>query len=118
MGVTVWIVKQVPPQLVYVSSALAKAQYLGRNPDDLQRSYADIMQRRSFVDTVFDEAAKSYPLHFIDPADKFCPQKTNCLIFADGRSLYMDNSHLSPYGALWSEDMLQPFFNALQSPQK
>ena len=118
MGVTIWIVKQVPPQLVYVSSAMAKAQYLGRNPDYLQRSYADIMQRRSFIDTVFDEAAKSIPLHFIDPADKFCPDKKRCLIAADGRPLYMDNSHLSSYGALWSQDMLQPFFGFLQQPQK
>ncbi len=114
LGVTVWIVRQVPPQLVYVSSALAKAQYLGRNPDDLQRSYADIVNRRSFVDAVFAEAAQSYPLHFIDPADKFCPQKKNCLLVSGGQSLYMDNSHLSPYGALWSEDMLEPFFKSIQ----
>ena len=76
------------------------------------------MQRRSFIDTVFDEAAKSIPLHFIDPADKFCPDKKRCLIAADGRPLYMDNSHLSSYGALWSQDMLQPFFGFLQQPQK
>ena len=118
MGVTIWIVKQVPPQLVYVSSAMAKAQYLGRNPDYLQRSYADIMQRRSFIDGVFDNAAKSIPLHFIDPADKFCPDKKHCLIAADGQPLYMDNSHLSSYGALWSQDMLQPFFESLQPPKK
>lgn len=117
LGVNIWVVKQVPPQLVYVSSALAKAQYLGRNPDDLERSYADIVNRRSFVDTVFADAAKSYPLHFIDPADKFCPQERICLISTDGQSLYMDNSHLSPYGALWSQDMLAPFFKSLQ-PRK
>jgi peptidoglycan/LPS O-acetylase OafA/YrhL len=118
MGVTIWIVKQVPPQLVYVSSAMAKAQFLGRNPDYLQRSYADILKRRGAIDAVFDDVAKSYPLHFIDPADKFCPDKKTCLIAADGQPLYMDNTHLSSYGALWSEDMLNAFFITVQPLQK
>lgn len=115
MGVNIWVVKQVPPQLVYVSSALAKAQYLGRNTDSLQRSYADILQRRHLVDAVFDNAAKLYPLHFIDPAKKFCPESKSCLIANNGQALYADNTHLSPYGAVWSEDMFQPFFDALLS---
>jgi hypothetical protein len=118
LGVNIWIVKQVPPQLVYVSSALAKAQYLGRDPADLQRSYEDISKRRSFIDAVFESAAQSYPLHFIDPADKFCPLKKNCLISADGQSLYMDNTHLSHFGSLWSADMLDPFFKFLQQQKQ
>jgi hypothetical protein len=114
LGVNIWVVKQVPPQLAYVSSALAKAQYLGRDVASLRRSYADIIARRRFVDQVFESAAKTTPLHFIDPADKFCPSKAACLISVDGQSLYTDNTHLTTYGALWSEDMLEPFFRALQ----
>jgi len=117
LGVNVWIVKQVPPQLVSVPSALAKAQYFGRDSEALKRSYADILNHRSFIDTAFAGVAKSYPLHFIDPADKFCPQRQGCLIAANGQPLYMDNSHLSVYGALWSEDMLEPFFKSMQ-PQR
>jgi len=119
MGVMVWVVKQVPPQLAYVSSAMAKAQFLGHNPDYLQRNYTDILQRRSFIDGVFADAAKASPLlHVIDPVDKFCPDKKTCLIAADGQPLYMDNTQLSPYGAVWSGDMLDPFFNVLQPQQK
>ncbi len=115
MGVNVWVVRQVPPQLVYVSSALAKAVYLGRNPDDLRRSYEDILRHRDFINDVFTAAAKAYPLHFIDPADKFCPQREYCLIEVGGQSLYTDNTHLSSFGAMWSEGMLEPFFGSLQT---
>ncbi|MBU6474571.1 MAG: acyltransferase, partial [Alphaproteobacteria bacterium] len=115
LGVNIWVVKQVPPQLVYVSSALARAAYFGRDPETLQRSYAAILRRRRFIDAVMDGAAKEYPLHFIDPADTFCPARKTCLIAVDGQSLYTDNTHLSTFGALWSRHMLDPFFKTLQA---
>ena len=118
MGVTVWVVKQVPPQLIYVSSALARAVYFGRNPQKLQRSYAAIINRRRFIDQVMQDAAKKYPLHFIDPVNIFCPKHETCLISAEGHSLYTDNTHLSVFGALWSRQMLDPFFKALQTQRR
>lgn len=117
MGVNVWIVKQVPPQVIDPPSALALAQYLARNPKNLERSYGEILKRRSFIDAVFSETAARYPLNFIDPAEQFCPQRKTCLLTSENHSLYSDSSHLSHYGALWSQNMLQPFFKSLL-PQK
>ncbi len=114
LGVNVWVVRQVPPQLVHVPSALAKAQYLGRDPEALKRPYAEILARNRFIDDVFSAAAKNYPMNFIDPAETFCPQQKSCLIAAEGRALYSDDTHLSYYGALWSQTMLEPFFKSLQ----
>ncbi len=114
MGVTVWVMRQVPAQLVYVSSALARAAYFGRDPARLERTYEAIRKRRHFIGAVFRAAAREYPLHFIDPADTFCPQHKMCLISADGQSLYTDNSHLSFFGAQWSRNMLDPFFKTLR----
>ena len=116
LGVNVWVVKQVPPQLVDVPSALAKAIYLGRDPEKLKRSYDSIASRRGVIENVFNDTAKTYPLHLIDPMNKFCTQRGGCLLTYKGRALYMDNSHLSSYGALWSQDMLEPFFKSI--PQK
>jgi peptidoglycan/LPS O-acetylase OafA/YrhL len=113
IGVSVWVMKQVPPNLVNVPSALAKAVYLGRDPEALRRPYTDIISRRKPIDDAFAEAAQAYPLHFIDPANKFCPGKSLCLIASEGHALYTDNSHLTIYGALWSKDMLTPFFQEL-----
>lgn len=109
-----WIVKQVPPQLVHVPSALAKAVYFGRDEDALRRPYEDIITRRRPVEDVFSRVAQVYPLRFIDPVKTFCPDKKMCAIAAGGHALYTDNSHLTMYGALWSKEMLAPFFNTLR----
>ena len=113
LGVNIWIVKQVPPTLLNVPTALAKAVYLGEDPKALERPYADIVARRRPVNAAFDAAAQTYPLHFIDPAEQLCPNYSHCLIAANGHALYSDNSHLTTYGALWSKDMLTPFFTHL-----
>ena len=55
-------------------------------------------------------------MRFIDPLATFCPGSLPCLIAHDDRALYSDNSHLTIYGALWSKDMLLPFFQSL-TPQ-
>jgi len=117
LGVKIWIFEQVPPQLVHVPSALAKAVYFGRDLKTLKRPYQDIKNRRHFVDEVFSEFRDTPSVFFIDPTIKFCPQKLDCLIESNGHSLYMDNGHLSVYGALWSKDMLDPFFKSMQIKQ-
>jgi len=114
MGANVWIMKQVPPQIMDPPSSLALAQYLARDPKKLERPYADILHLRSFSDAAFSEAASRYPINFIDPAEQFCPGHKTCRIASEGRSLYMDSTHVSHDGALWSQDMLEPFFKSLQ----
>jgi peptidoglycan/LPS O-acetylase OafA/YrhL len=115
-GIDVWVLRQVPPQLVHVPSALAKAVTFGRDPDALRRPYADVAARLGFINAVIDSTAETAPLHAIDPAEIFCPKKTPCLIAADGHALYSDNSHLTITGALWSKGMFAPFFRALANP--
>jgi peptidoglycan/LPS O-acetylase OafA/YrhL len=113
LGADVWVLEQVPPQLVDVPSALAKAVYFGRNPDALRRSYADIEKRRAAAETVFAQYREPTQASFIDPAEEFCPAKSPCLIAAEGRALYSDGNHLSEFGSLWSQAMLDPFFSSI-----
>lgn len=108
----VWVLKQVPPQLIDVPSGLAKAVYFGRDAAALRRSYAQVEARRRMADEVFDQLAPALGASVIDPADTFCPGKTPCLIAAQGRSLYSDGNHLSVFGARWSQRMLDPFFSS------
>ncbi len=107
--VNIWVMKQVPPQLVHVPSALAKAVYFDRDLEKLKRPYKDVLARRRVIDEVFAES----DVFFIDPMEKFCPKKSACLIAHEGRSLYSDHGHLSTTGALWSQDMLVPFFDSM-----
>lgn len=118
LGVNVWIVEQVPPQLIDIPSALAKAVVFNRNPELLRRPFNDIEERRHAAASLFAEYAGSPGVFFIDPAQIFCPDKTPCLVAASGHALYSDGNHLSVFGALWSQAMLDPFFNSLQAAAK
>jgi peptidoglycan/LPS O-acetylase OafA/YrhL len=108
----VWLLEQVPPQLIDVPSALAKAVFLGRDPKSLRRTYAAMQLRRAPAEAIFAELRSSGDVSFIDPAERFCPNRGPCLIEAQGHSLYEDNNHLTVFGAKWSRDMLDPFFSA------
>jgi peptidoglycan/LPS O-acetylase OafA/YrhL len=112
MDVDVWVMEQVPPQLVSVPSALAKAVYLGRDPLSLRRPFADVEVRRASAQAAFMELRRIADVSFIDPAEKFCPDRGPCAIAAQGHALYQDNNHLTVYGAIWSRDMLDPFFSS------
>jgi peptidoglycan/LPS O-acetylase OafA/YrhL len=113
LGVEVWIVEQVPPQLIDVPSALTKAIAFGRDPLLLRRPFEDVEERRRAAATMFGEYVGSPGVSFIDPAEIFCPNKTPCLISESGHALYSDGNHLSVFGALWSQFMLDPFFKSL-----
>lgn len=108
----VWVLKQVPPQLIDVPSGLAKAVYFDRDATALRRPYAEVEARRRTADEVFDALAPALGASVIDPAELFCPNMTPCLIAEAGRSLYADGNHLSVFGALWSQRMLDPFFSS------
>jgi peptidoglycan/LPS O-acetylase OafA/YrhL len=108
----IWILEQVPPQLIEVPSALAKAVYFGRDPQLLRRPYAEVESRRAPMQAIFADLRRSGDVSFIDPAEVFCPNRGPCLIEARGRSLYEDNNHLTVFGARWCRDMLDPFFSA------
>jgi peptidoglycan/LPS O-acetylase OafA/YrhL len=106
-GVKVWVLRQVPPQLEDVPSALARAALLRRDPETLKRPYGDVAARLAAQ----DGALAGVPgVSVIDPLPLFCPEKSACLIEADGHALYTDSHHLSRAGALWAEKMFQPFF--------
>jgi hypothetical protein len=113
MDVDIWVLEQVPPQLIDVPSALAKAVYFRRNPGALRRSFADIVARRAEAESVFADFRDSMGVSFIDPAENFCPDKAFCAIEERGRSLYSDGNHLSVYGSIWSQRMLDPFFSSI-----
>jgi hypothetical protein len=113
LDVDVWVLEQVPPQLIDVPSALAKSVYLGRSPDALRRSHEDIEQRRAPANAVFAELRELRGISVIDPAEEFCPDHSPCLIAAQGHALYSDGNHLSYFGSLWSQRMLDPFFSSI-----
>lgn len=114
MGVHVWVLEQVPPQMDDTPTSLAKALYFGRDPKALERPYADILKRRQPTNEAFQDFRNKAQVSFIDPANKLCPGHKTCMIADQGHSLYRDNNHLSVYGSFWIEDTLNPFFKTLR----
>jgi hypothetical protein len=114
LGADVWIIEQVPPQLVDVPAALAKAVAFGRDPLLLRRPFVDIEARRRDANGVFAQYMGSPGVFLIDPAAVFCPDEAPCRIAALGHALYSDGNHLSVFGALWCQRMLDPFFLSLR----
>jgi hypothetical protein len=113
LDVDVWVLEQVPAQLIDVPSALAKSVYLRRDPDVLRRPYEDIERRRAPANAVFEDLRDLRGISLIDPAEEFCPAHAPCLIAAQGHALYSDGNHLSYFGSLWSQRMLDPFFSSI-----
>ena len=109
LNARVWVLKQVPPHLAYIPSALAKSEYLGRDTAALNRPLAAVLERRAPIDAAFDAVPEPF-VTFLDPVNKFCPNGKTCIVAANGRSLYHDDTHLSVYGAMWAKDIWEPVF--------
>jgi peptidoglycan/LPS O-acetylase OafA/YrhL len=109
-GAEPWAMRQVPPHLATIPTALAKAVYFGRNPDDLARPYPALQDRLTFL----DETLAQSQVGTITPADLFCPDEGLCLVAHNKTPLYSDNNHVSVYGALWAESLFAPFFDTLR----
>ncbi|MDB5491612.1 MAG: putative rane protein [Micavibrio sp.] len=118
LGVHIWVVEQVPPFLVDVPSALAKAVHFGRGTKSINRPYQDILNRRRPTTDTFDEYRRIKNISFLDPAVKLCPGQKLCLVADDGHALYRDSNHLSVYGSLWVMDIFDPVFRSLSATRQ
>ncbi len=106
IGVTTWLVEEVPYVGHATPSALARMAALGR-PFDL---IAPLTSEHAVLQSVFGHALEQLPggyeLRLIDPADALCERGApRCSIAHEGQSLYMDDDHLSPYGARYVQDI-------------
>ncbi len=113
LGVRVWVVKQAPSYLEYVSTALAEYAARGRDVTELNRPLDEVLRRRAPIDAVFDQV-RDPSVGFIDPVKKLCADGKNCLASVNGHSLYRDDTHVSVYGALWLRDMWLPVVTAMK----
>ncbi|MDA1173238.1 MAG: SGNH hydrolase domain-containing protein [Chloroflexi bacterium] len=107
LGAEVWIVKQVPEQLFNVPRRLALATRFGDQVDSLGRPPAENEERQRFVNAQIDAMAGD-GVQIIDPASILCDEN-QCRVEADHHSLYRDDDHLSPFGAVW----ITPAFDGL-----
>ncbi len=106
----IFIIKQVPAHKLYISSTLAKYMLLHRDKNILKRPLADVLIRRAPVDDVFNQNLGENII-YIDPINYFCRDGKSCQVEANGRSLYLDNTHLTVYGSLWLQGLWKDILN-------
>ena len=111
MGVTIWVVDQVPESPFQPPAELAKIAIRGGNPEGLSVGDKEANPGRKEFNTLMDQISTNQ-VHRIDPTVKFC-QTGRCIVSNHGHSLFRDGGHISTYGALWMADQLEPIFKSL-----
>ena len=66
----------------------------------------DSIQRSYFVNRQLREIALRTGAHIIDPVQSLCVLN-KCLIAKNGRNLYRDDDHLSPFGSEQLHDLVE-----------
>lgn len=111
-GAQVWMLRQVPPQMVDVPTALATAEHFGRDHDPLRRSAQSAKEWHAPITALLDAQD---PERVIDTMPLFCREgEVYCDIERDGEVLYRDNNHLSIRGALAAAPAFTPFFDSMR----
>jgi hypothetical protein len=112
-GIHVWIVKTVPVYNSIIPTTLAKNLYFNKDNKNLERRSQNVLENRSATDEIFSDLEKQ-GVSLIDPVQRLCVQGGECMPAVNGYSLYLDGTHLSGYGALWVQDIFNPFFETLK----
>jgi peptidoglycan/LPS O-acetylase OafA/YrhL len=106
---SICVVFAVPTLKYAVSHALLVARRRNIPDDFLRLSRADALAQHRDMEHDVRAFAQRSGLKVVDPKDALCPADS-CLYKAGGRSLYLDDSHLSVYGALFVASTLEPCF--------
>ena len=107
LGAEVWIIEQVPSQDRYVPLALSRAALHGESYSSLGITRDEYERSQAVVEELF--AQLPHEVHLVSPAAELC-QSGRCLMSQGPRSLYLDDNHLSSWGARLIEPALQPIF--------
>jgi len=113
-GCRVWLIEQVPPINFRVPQWLAVSANLGIAIQQIQPTRLSHDKRQLFVRDSFREYANDPDIKVINPSIVLC-EGSLCFLERNGRSLYRDGDHLSPFGAMWMVDVFQPMFSDLKN---
>lgn len=95
-GLNVIIVGSVPEMTWNVPRTLVLSAWQGKEPPATP-TYAQVTVRHAAADNVIKQLAEKYGAKYILLTPLLC--KPNCKTVVDGHSLYVDDNHLTAYGA-------------------
>lgn len=113
-GKRVVLVHPVPEAGYHVPNTLFLLERSGEEAEHFTRSYAAFAERNAFVLAAFARLGGAV-LH-ARPHERLCGG-TRCILFGGGRTLYLDDDHLSRAGARWIMPELEQAFAAPPQPR-
>jgi len=112
-GANIWIMKQVPqPYITRPPMALAVAVMRHRNPETLGISLDEQRENSQMYNPIFEGLTAMDPhVTVLDPTYLFVNSHNICRLEKDGKSLYVDNIHLTVTGAMELCPLFKPIFD-------
>lgn len=114
LGITVWIMQQVPVQPYDVPHELTIQKMWGWDVLQAGVEVNEHLERQAFVNSVFSDAVGP-SVRLADPAQILCAEGDRCLAVREGRPVYIDNNHLSTHGAKLLRPLFVPLFRSMAS---
>lgn len=106
----VYMLRPIPEMPVNVPQVMSRSLLFEGEAQRVRLSIEDYYQRQKRVLAAQDKAAKACGVKLLDVTAYFCDE-SYCWGDSDGRPLYVDDDHLSEYGA----DFLRPQFELMLS---
>jgi hypothetical protein len=107
---TVWIVGPLPEAETRIPKALY-IEHLGFASRDLSIHRSMFLKRNAKIFSIFQKLARQFPVKFIWPHEVIC-ETTRCAVVEGTQPLYLDDNHLSVFGALKTSSLYDKVFNA------
>jgi peptidoglycan/LPS O-acetylase OafA/YrhL len=112
-GARVWIVRQVPRPGVNIPNALALTVLQHGSVADLVVPLNFYQDDRYWQDRLFEGIAPTEAT-ILDPSPFFVDPRNHFTLESQGKSLYFDDSHMAPTGAMRLRPLLEPIFQQMK----
>jgi peptidoglycan/LPS O-acetylase OafA/YrhL len=109
LGKRVYVVGEVPSvEGYYVPSVLARSTYYGR-PLDIRPTLNDHLEAKKYIFPMLEKVTKEFGVALIYPHKALCDERA-CELSKYGYPLYVDDNHLSTFGAELISDTFLSIF--------
>jgi hypothetical protein len=106
----VYVVGEVPSvEGYYVPSVLARSTYYGR-PLDIRPTLTDHLETKKYIFPMLEKVTKEFGVALIYPHKALCDERA-CELSKYGYPLYVDDNHLSTFGAELIADTFLSIFD-------
>lgn len=109
---SIWIVGPVPEVSVKVPHALY-ITHIGFAKSNIDVPTESFLKRNSTILSIFSDMAHKYPIRFIWPHSVLC-NDILCRVSAGVNARYLDDNHLSIFGALETAPLYEQIFRPVQ----